>query len=240
MPAVPMRSVPSILVRTQMTEVERVARLSLEVDRIQNLVSILSSKTPDLIEAEWKEVLAMVESDKAKHSVSVARCFPGKNRVLDVLPYDQTRVVLREAKDDYINASTISNPGDLCCANIVTQAPASRRKGEFWSMVWQEGVETLVCLSLDQELGEAAYLPKDETSIAVDGFTITLLDSKSHPNFMERVINITNTTNHQTRALVQLQMVGLAGPDLPLSPACLLDMAVATLELKRQQSVASS
>ena len=102
-------------------------------------------------------------------------------------------------------------------------------------MVWQEGVDTLLCLALDQELGEAAYPPKDKTSMTMDGVTITLLSIKSHFTCTERVIDITNTTSQQTRALVLLHMVRFSGPDLPLS--CL--SAVASLELKRLQSVSS-
>jgi len=94
-------------------------------------------------------------------------------------------------------------------------------------------------LVMDQELGEAAYIPKDKTIMALDGFNIALQSSKSHPTYTERVINMTNTTSRQTRALVHLQMVGWPGPDLPLSPACLLDTAVTTLGLRRQQRVPS-
>merc|ERR1719233_848057 len=131
--------------KPKMTEDDRITRLSQEVERMQNLVSNLSSKTlggQSPLEIKWKEVIAMVESNKAKHSVSVARCYPAKNKVPDVLPYDQNRVVLKDVKDDYINASRINIPGDKNSVYITTQAPASKCIGEFWTMVWQEGVET--------------------------------------------------------------------------------------------------
>ena len=75
------------------------------MERLQNIVSNLSSKTlggQSPLEAKWKEVVAMVESNKSKHSVSVARCYPSKNRVPDVLPYDHNRLLLMNVKDDYI------------------------------------------------------------------------------------------------------------------------------------------
>ena len=208
------------------------------MERLQNLVSNLSSKTlggQSPLEAKWKEVVAMVESNKSKHSVSVARCYPSKNRVPDVLPYDHNRLLLKNVKDDYINASRISGPGEAGFVSIITQAPVSKTMGEFWTMVWQEGVETMVCLVL----GQVAYIPRDKTSMEVDGFIISMKSSKSHPTYVERVINITNATSKQTRALVQLEMVGWPGPDLPPSPACLLDTAVATQGLRRQQRVPS-
>lgn len=230
------------LAQPQVSEDERITRLSHEVERLQNLLSNFSSKTlggQNPLEAKWKELMALVESSQVKRSVSVARCYPGKNRVPDVLPYDQTRVVVMDVKDDYINASRVSIPGEQSCACIITQTPANNSKGEFWSMVWQDGVETMVCLVMDQELGDAVYIPVDKNSIVLDRFTITLQSCKSHSTYIERVINITNTSSRQTRALVHLQMIGWLGPDLPLSPACLLDTAVATLGLKRQQRVTS-
>ena len=54
-----------------------------------------------------------------------------------------------------------------------------------------------MCLALDQELGEAAYPPKNKTSMTVDGFTITLPSIKSHFKCTERVLD---TTSQQTRA----------------------------------------
>merc|ERR1719513_104929 len=97
--------------------------------------------------------------------------------------------------------------------------------GEFWTMVWQEGVETMVCFVMDQELGQAVYIPRDKDTITVEGFTISVKSTKSCNNYLERVINITNSSSKQTRAVMAVQMVGWPGPDLPLSPACLLDAA---------------
>jgi len=45
------------------------------------------------------------DKDVHKRSISVARCYPMKNRFPDILPYDCSRVELPSTKDDYINAS---------------------------------------------------------------------------------------------------------------------------------------
>ncbi len=52
------------------------------------------------IQTTWKQILDSVEKNVAhkKLSVSVARCYPNKNRSSDVLPYDQSRVALLNSK----------------------------------------------------------------------------------------------------------------------------------------------
>ena len=52
------------------------------------------------IQTTWKQILESVEKNVAikKLSVSVARCYPTKNRSSDVLPYDQSRVALLNSK----------------------------------------------------------------------------------------------------------------------------------------------
>merc|ERR1719348_1223009 len=55
------------------TEEVRITRLSQEVERMQSVVSNLSGKTlggQSPLEIKWKEVMAIVESNKVKHSVS--------------------------------------------------------------------------------------------------------------------------------------------------------------------------
>jgi Protein tyrosine phosphatase len=97
--------------------------------------------------------------DSVQQSISVARCYPMKNRSPDILPYDSSRVELPSTKDDYINASYIRcpalpNPPPL----IVTQAPLNSTVGDFWTMVWEQSVELVVCLLTDQEVSYFIFL----------------------------------------------------------------------------------
>ncbi|CAJ0567031.1 unnamed protein product, partial [Mesorhabditis spiculigera] len=81
-----------------------------------------------------------------------------KNRFLDVLPFEKNRVRLREKSGDYINASYIDS---VTASNffIATQGPlgetevsvSSGRRVEtvtdFWEMVWQHDVSTIIMLT---------------------------------------------------------------------------------------------
>lgn len=81
-----------------------------EIDKYEKYVETLTNKTlsgPTNLDIKWKEIQDKQDSDVQKKIISVARCYPMKNRFPDILPYDYTRVELQGTKDDYINASYI-------------------------------------------------------------------------------------------------------------------------------------
>lgn len=77
-----------------------------EIDRIEKFVNGLTNKTANgqtTLELKWKFIQDSQDNDK--RAISVARCYPLKNRFPDILPYDYSRVELKTTKDDYINAT---------------------------------------------------------------------------------------------------------------------------------------
>lgn len=78
-----------------------------EVEKYEKFIDGLTTKTlngPTTLDIKWKEIQDKQDIETQKRSISVARCYPMKNRSADILPYDSTRVELLSAKDDYINA----------------------------------------------------------------------------------------------------------------------------------------
>ncbi|XP_077323168.1 receptor-type tyrosine-protein phosphatase epsilon-like [Lithobates pipiens] len=75
-----------------------------------------------------------------------------KNRYKKVLPYDDSRVVLRSgpSRSDYINASYV-NGYKAPKLYIATQGPLPETLADFWSMVWQENSSVIVMLTGLQE-----------------------------------------------------------------------------------------
>ncbi|MGH0122818.1 UNVERIFIED_CONTAM: hypothetical protein FKN15_003305 [Acipenser sinensis] len=78
-----------------------------------------------------------------------------KNRYNNVLPYDSSRVKLsirNSASDDYINANYI--PGyDSTKQFIAAQGPLPGTVNDFWRMIWEQNVYTLVMLTRCNEQG---------------------------------------------------------------------------------------
>lgn len=81
-----------------------------EVDKFEKFCDTLVTKTlngPTTLDVKWKEIQDRQDNEGYNRSISVARCYPLKNRFPDILPYDYSRVELRTTKDDYINASYV-------------------------------------------------------------------------------------------------------------------------------------
>ncbi|XP_054903710.1 tyrosine-protein phosphatase non-receptor type 3 isoform X2 [Poeciliopsis prolifica] len=78
-----------------------------------------------------------------------------KNRYRDVLPYDDTRVVLL-GKEDYINAShiTVAPPeSGVCLRYIAAQGPLPQTCTHFWQTVWEQQTHTIIMLTTLTERG---------------------------------------------------------------------------------------
>uniref|UniRef100_A0A3Q2PIQ1 protein-tyrosine-phosphatase n=1 Tax=Fundulus heteroclitus TaxID=8078 RepID=A0A3Q2PIQ1_FUNHE len=76
-----------------------------------------------------------------------------KNRYRDVLPYDDTRVVL-QGKEDYINASHVAPPeSGVCLRYIAAQGPLPQTCAHFWQTVWEQQTHTIIMLTTLTERG---------------------------------------------------------------------------------------
>ena len=113
-------------------------------------------------------------------------------------------------KDDYINASHIRNL--LAAAHspkfVATQSPTSKTINDFWTMVWQESTEIIICLLHELDY---VYWPKDRKEpFKVDpDLEITLQSTKTEPGtpFVERIFTLSNTVSHTSRVVIHLQLM---------------------------------
>uniref|UniRef100_A0A1X7UMB9 protein-tyrosine-phosphatase n=1 Tax=Amphimedon queenslandica TaxID=400682 RepID=A0A1X7UMB9_AMPQE len=96
-----------------------------------------------------------------------------KNRFKNILPFDHTRVILKDGYDpdvpgsDYINANYISGETpDSDCEYIATQGCLPATVNDFWRMVWQEGSLVIVMITNEVERGRnkcSRYWPSPES-----------------------------------------------------------------------------
>ncbi|XP_045061143.1 receptor-type tyrosine-protein phosphatase eta-like [Coregonus clupeaformis] len=104
--------------------------------------------------AEEFEDLKLVGTAQAKTS-ALAMENKSKNRYNNVLPYDSSRVKLSihgSPFDDYINSNYI--PGYNSRKEfIAAQGPLPGTVNEFWRMIWEKNVQTLVMLTRCNEQG---------------------------------------------------------------------------------------
>ncbi|KAM4016071.1 receptor-type tyrosine-protein phosphatase H [Anomaloglossus baeobatrachus] len=103
-----------------------------------------------------------------------------KNRFTNVLPYDHSRVKLSvingTASSDYINANYM--PGYNSTKEfIASQGPLANTTADFWRMVWEHQVNTIVMLTNCMENGRAKcehYWPLDYTPCTYGDIAVTV------------------------------------------------------------------
>ncbi|XP_018431482.1 PREDICTED: receptor-type tyrosine-protein phosphatase C-like, partial [Nanorana parkeri] len=81
-------------------------------------------------------------------------CNQVKNRYIDILPYDENRVVLSEihgeSGSDYINASYINGFKEPR-KYIAAQGPKEETMTDFWRMIWEQKSTIIVMVTRCEE-----------------------------------------------------------------------------------------
>ncbi|VDQ13588.1 unnamed protein product [Trichobilharzia regenti] len=103
--------------------------------------------------------LAQFRLPHAKYTSAQLSCNKNKNRLLNILPYESTRVPLQPIRgvegSDYINANFIDSYRDRK-AYIATQGPMAKTVEDFWRMIWELNSNIVVMLTNLNERGRVS------------------------------------------------------------------------------------
>lgn len=146
-----------------------------------------------------------------------------KNRYMNNIPYDETRVVLHgeEGESDYINASYIEGGGGQRVF-IATQGPKEtneRTIDDFWRMVWQNKCNVIVMLGNLIEGGRgkvSQYWPDQGEKKKYGPVEVEQKSVKEEVNWVRRHL-VVEQGNH-SRDVVQYQFTKWPDHDVPDSP----------------------
>ncbi|KAK2507122.1 hypothetical protein MC885_004111 [Smutsia gigantea] len=139
--------------------------------------AVLASEFRDIRarSAAWKTESALCSAEAGSRPGNVR-----KNRYKDVLPYDQTRVILsllqEEGHSDYINGNFIRGT-DGSQAYIATQGPLPHTLLDFWRLVWEFGVKVILMACREMENGRKKcerYWAQEQEPLQIGLFYITL------------------------------------------------------------------
>ncbi|XP_025098527.1 receptor-type tyrosine-protein phosphatase H-like isoform X2 [Pomacea canaliculata] len=147
-----------------------------------------------------------------------------KNRYVNIVPYDHTRVKLTVDSEvggsDFINASYVpgySSPREY----IATQGPLASTADDFWRMIWEQKSGVIVMLSDLQEKGRRKvdkYWPDEANSPERFGdITVELTSVTTCRNYTIRHFKISEDTQEE-RMVLQFFIPGWEDHGANLSP----------------------
>ena len=151
-----------------------------------------------------------------------------KNRYLNILPYDHNRVILpTDSKNDsdYINASFIDS-ADKKNAYIATQGPTESTLEDFWEMVYDQHVLSLVMITKLKERGVdkcIQYWPTKDTNV-FGHFKVTLMSTTVYCDYTVRKLLLGKiTANKESRILYHFQFLSWPDHGVPPHPFPMLN-----------------
>ncbi|XP_053287913.1 tyrosine-protein phosphatase non-receptor type 6 isoform X3 [Pleuronectes platessa] len=124
-----------------------------------------------------------------------------KNRYKNILPFDDTRVVLKDADpsvvgSDYINGNYVKNNlwelGDQK-VYIACQGCLASTVNDFWQMVWQENTRVIVMTTREVEKGRnkcVPYWPDLQTTKEMGRYLVTFESEREATDYKVRVMEI--------------------------------------------------
>lgn len=177
-----------------------------------------------------------------------------KNRVKHLVPYDDTRVVLKDGDSevkgsDYICAAYIQITSETSRADggrlIATQGCLSETVGDFWRMVWQERSQVIVMATKAVEddrvkvsrywceEGEERLLEGQNYKFQVKGQSVT-----PHRDYVLRELEVTRLSGEGqgegSRLVYQFNFTAWPDFGVPKNPAAIIDF-LATVNSKQAE-----
>ncbi|XP_041938242.1 receptor-type tyrosine-protein phosphatase H isoform X1 [Alosa sapidissima] len=127
-----------------------------------------------------------------------------KNRFIDILPYDYSRVKLstRGQNSDYINANFIPGYRDKKMEYIATQGPLTSTVSDFWRMIWEQKSERIVMVTNCIENGKAKcdqYWPQDPSPCRHGDLLITMTSERKDTDWIVRELIVKNEAKSEER-----------------------------------------
>ncbi|XP_052242472.1 tyrosine-protein phosphatase 10D-like [Dreissena polymorpha] len=178
----------------------------------------------------FADAFKMLKDKSPVHPCSAAesqQCRP-KNRYTNIMPFDHSRVKLRALDDvegsDFINANFV--PGYTSPrAFIATQGPMQMTFDEFWRMVWEQNVDTIVMLTKLVEKGRIKcdqYWPNTNDPVFYGEVVVSI---KSESNLSDYTLKIFEIKTSKGASRMVKHFWYLKWPDMgcPEDPKMLLD-----------------
>ncbi|XP_053603640.1 tyrosine-protein phosphatase non-receptor type 23 [Plodia interpunctella] len=164
------------------------------VKNLQMLVDSLTNVTQGgltVLDSKWKMFQDVQSKENMTRSKTIAMEHCGGNIVTEVVPYDDSRLILKSDSEAYINASYYKQLTPWCIPLVVSNSPSEEENGTFWKAVLEYKIKCIVCLQTEIEMQGISYWPTAKgQSMKFRGLKVTLDDVTTTVHWTERKLSI--------------------------------------------------
>ncbi|XP_030194623.1 receptor-type tyrosine-protein phosphatase delta isoform X28 [Gadus morhua] len=205
---------------------------------IQKLTQIEGGENITGMELEFKR-LANTKAHTSRFISANLPCNKFKNRLVNIMPYESTRVCLQPIRgvegSDYINGSFIDGYRQQK-AYIATQGPLAETTEDFWRMLWEHNSTIVVMLTKLREMGREKchqYWPA-ERSARYQYFVVDPMAEYNMPQYILREFKVTDARDGQSRTVRQFQFTDWPEQGVPKSGEGFIDFIGQVHKTKEQ------
>ncbi|XP_051763906.1 receptor-type tyrosine-protein phosphatase S isoform X23 [Ctenopharyngodon idella] len=205
---------------------------------IQKLAQVETGEHVSGMELEFKR-LANSKAHTSRFISANLPCNKFKNRLVNIMPYETTRVCLQPIRglegSDYINASFIDGYRQQK-AYIATQGPLAETTEDFWRMLWENNSTIVVMLTKLREMGREKchqYWPA-ERSARYQYFVVDPMAEYNMPQYILREFKVTDARDGQSRTVRQFQFTDWPEQGVPKSGEGFIDFIGQVHKTKEQ------
>ncbi|XP_067118016.1 receptor-type tyrosine-protein phosphatase delta-like [Osmerus mordax] len=205
---------------------------------IQKLTQVEGGENVTGMELEFKR-LANTKAHTSRFISANLPCNKFKNRLVNIMPYESTRVCLQPIRgvegSDYINASFIDGYRQQK-AYIATQGPLAETTEDFWRMLWEHNSTIVVMLTKLREMGREKchqYWPA-ERSARYQYFVVDPMAEYNMPQYILREFKVTDARDGQSRTVRQFQFTDWPEQGVPKSGEGFIDFIGQVHKTKEQ------
>ncbi|XP_043856429.1 receptor-type tyrosine-protein phosphatase F isoform X20 [Dromiciops gliroides] len=205
---------------------------------IQKLGQVPPGESVTAMELEFK-LLASSKAHTSRFISANLPCNKFKNRLVNIMPYELTRVCLQPIRgvegSDYINASFIDGYRQQK-AYIATQGPLAESTEDFWRMLWEHNSTIVVMLTKLREMGREKchqYWPA-ERSARYQYFVVDPMAEYNMPQYILREFKVTDARDGQSRTIRQFQFTDWPEQGVPKTGEGFIDFIGQVHKTKEQ------
>ncbi|XP_063317241.1 receptor-type tyrosine-protein phosphatase S-like isoform X8 [Pelmatolapia mariae] len=205
---------------------------------MQKLSKVESGEHVIGMELEFKR-LANTKAHTSRFVTANLPCNKFKNRLVNIMPYETTRVCLQPIRglegSDYINASYIDGYRQQR-GYIATQGPLAETTEDFWRMLWEHNSTIVVMLTKLREMGREKchqYWPA-ERSARYQYFVVDPMAEYNMPQYILREFKVTDARDGQSRTVRQFQFTDWPEQGVPKSGEGFIDFIGQVHKTKEQ------